>query len=453
MNIDIVILAAGKGTRMKSALPKVLHKLAGKNLLNHVIDAAHSIDSSKLHIVVGHQAKAVEQAIDNNAINWIEQTEQLGTGHAVQQALPNIDTDGKVLILYGDVPLITPETLQTLVNTADESTLALLTVSMDDPTGYGRIIRDSDSNVVGIVEHKDASEAQHAIAEVNTGILALNSDKLHEWLPQLNNDNSQQEYYLTDIIAMAANAGIVVKAVHPNSVYEVQGVNDRCQLNELERWYQLQRANNLMLEGVTLADPARVDVRGTLTTGKDVIIDINAIFEGRVDIADNVVIGPNVLIRNSSIGAGTHIEANTVIEDAVIENSCTIGPFARIRPGTKLEDGAKVGNFVETKKSTIGKGAKVNHLTYIGDAEIGAGTNIGAGTITCNYDGVNKFKTNIGKNVFIGSNSSLVAPVNISDNATVGAGSTVTKDINEGELAIGRGKQKNIRGWARPSKK
>lgn len=453
MKTDVVILAAGQGSRMKSALPKVMHTLAGKPMLQHVIDSARQLQPQGLHVVIGHEGEQVEQAMANQDLSFVWQREQLGTGHAVAQAMPNIDQESVVLVLYGDVPLTRPDTLEKLTQIAAQGDLGLLTVTLEDPTGYGRIIRNAVGDVVAIVEHKDATEQEQLVREVNTGILALPSAALHEWLPRLSSDNAQGEYYLTDVIAMAAEEGMRVRAIQPEAEQEVQGVNNRMQLAQLERWYQRQRAEVLMASGVTLADPARIDIRGELTVGQDVLIDINAIFEGDVALGEGVEIGANCIIRNARIGAGTRIEANSMIDGAVVAEHARIGPFARLRPGTELSAGSKVGNFVETKKARIGAGSKVNHLSYIGDAEVGADVNVGAGTITCNYDGVNKSTTRIGDGAFIGSNSALVAPVDIEAGATVGAGSTITKTVGEGQLAVARGKQVNLNNWPKPTKK
>jgi len=453
MKTDVVILAAGQGSRMKSALPKVMHKLAGKAMVQHVVDSACALAPEALHLVIGHEGEQVEQAMAGQSLNFVWQREQLGTGHAVAQAMPAIGQDSVVLVLYGDVPLTRPETLEQLVKIAAQGDLGLLTVTLEDPTGYGRIVRNAVGDVVAIVEHKDASEQQKLIREVNTGILALPSAALHEWLPRLSANNAQGEYYLTDVIAMAAEEGMRVRAIQPDAEQEVQGVNNRQQLAQLERWYQQQQAEALMAEGVTLADPARIDIRGELKAGRDVLIDINCVFEGKVVLGEGVEVGPNCLIRNAVIGAGCRIEANSLIDGATVGDNAQIGPFARLRPGTELAQGGKIGNFVETKKARIGAGSKINHLTYIGDAEIGCEVNVGAGTITCNYDGVNKSLTRIGDGAFIGSNSSLVAPVEIGAGATVGAGSTVTKTVADNQLAVARGKQVNLDNWARPQKK
>jgi bifunctional UDP-N-acetylglucosamine pyrophosphorylase/glucosamine-1-phosphate N-acetyltransferase len=454
MNIDVIILAAGQGSRMKSALPKVIHPLGGKPMVQHVIDSAGRLPGEvRRHLVIGHGADRVREALASQPLQFALQAEQLGTGHAVAQAMPGVVEDSIVLVLYGDVPLIRSETLEALCHIAARDRLGLLTVRLADPTGYGRIVRNDVGDVVAIVEHKDASEAQRAIDEVNTGIMALPARYLREWLPQLRAENAQGEYYLTDVIALAAQSGVRIEAIQPAREQEVQGVNNRVQLAELERWYQRQQAEQLMTAGVTLADPARVDIRGTLTAGSDCFIDINTIFEGDVTLAPGVVIGANCIIRNSEIGAGTRIEPNSVVEGARVADGVTVGPFARLRPGTELAAGARIGNFVETKKAQIGAGSKVNHLSYVGDARIGKGVNVGAGTITCNYDGVNKSLTEIGDGAFIGSNSALVAPVSIGAGATVGAGSTVTKPVGDDELAVARGRQSNISGWKRPQKR
>ena len=448
--LNTIILAAGQGSRMKSSLPKVLHKIAGKPMVQWVIDAAGQLPANNAHVVIGHGADHLKEALSGQPLTFAVQAEQLGTGHAVAQAMPNIAEDSIALVLYGDVPLTKAETMARLVEIAEQGDFALLTVKLDDPTGYGRIVRDEQARVSAIVEHKDATADQLAITEVNTGILAVAASKLHEWLPQLSSDNAQGEYYLTDVIAMAASSGMTITTMQPDTEQEVQGINNRMQQAELERWYQQQQARSLMEQGVTLADPARLDVRGDLTVGTDVSIDINVVFKGKVVLGNNVTIEPNCVIEDSVIGDGCHIKANSVLEQAELAGDSDIGPFARLRPGSRLALGAKVGNFVETKKANIGAGSKVNHLSYVGDAEVGPGANIGAGTITCNYDGVNKFKTEIGAGAFIGSNSALVAPVKIGENATVGAGSTVSKNVNDAELAVSRARQTNIKGWQRP---
>lgn len=452
MTFEVIILAAGKGTRMRSKLPKVLHKVAGKPMVGHVIDTAKSLGAQAIHVVIGHGAEQVKTDLNDPSLQFALQAQQLGTGHAVAQAMPGVNGDSTVLIAYGDVPLVQSSTLEHLLSITNESTLGLLTVRLANPQGYGRIVRDNSNRITSIVEQKDASEEQLKINEVNTGILAVSAAKLNEWLPKLSSENAQGEYYLTDIIGMAVADGMTVEAAHPESEMEVEGANNREQVAGLERFYQQQQAKRLMAEGATLADPARVDVRGNLTVGQDIFIDINCVFIGNVTIDDDVSIGPNCVIENASIGKGTVIKANSVIEDAVVAQQCDIGPYARLRPGSVLKEKAKVGNFVELKKTTLGVGSKANHLAYVGDSEVGDGCNIGAGTITCNYDGANKFKTTMGDNVFIGSNSTLVAPITIESGGFVGAGSTVTKDIPSDNLAIGRGKQRNITGWQRPKK-
>ena len=452
MSLSVVILAAGKGTRMKSSLPKVLHPIAGKPMVQRIIDSVKALGAEQINLIYGHGAELLKERIDEPTLNWCLQSEQLGTGHAVQQAEPHIRDTDDVLILVGDAPLIKTETLQRLVDVKASADFALLTVHLDDPTGMGRIIRDGD-NISAIVEHKDASPEQLAINEINTGMMLMNGADLKRWLGALSNDNAQGEYYLTDVIEMAAKEGKRIRAAHPVQAHEVEGVNNRVQLARLERAFQLEQAELAMLGGATLADPARFDVRGELTVGNDVSIDVNCVFEGHVVLGDNVVIGQNCLLQNCTVAAGTVIEANSIIQDAEVDANCQVGPYARLRPGAKMHEGSKVGNFVEMKKTILGRGAKANHLTYLGDAIVGANANIGAGTITCNYDGVNKSKTVIGTNAFVGSNSSLVAPVSIGDNATVGAGSTISKDVENDNLAIARAKQREITNWPRPTKK
>ena len=453
MNLNIVILAAGQGTRMKSALPKVLHRLAGKPLLQHVVERARSFPGARIHVVCGHGGNRVRERLANEDIGWIEQTEQLGTGHAVQQALPVIEDDDTVLVLYGDVPLISAGTLHDLLEQCRDGALALLTVKLQEPSGYGRIVRDGQGRVVRVVEEKDASEDERGIDEVNTGILAVNGGCLRNWLGRLSSDNAQGEYYLTDVIAMAVADGIPVRALRARNEYEAMGVNDRAQLARLERWFQRCQADELMRAGLGLSDPSRFDLRGRLRFGRDVLIDINAVLEGEIVLGDDIEIGPNCLLRNVRIGDGARILANSVIEDAVIGDACHIGPFARVRPETELATGVRVGNFVEVKKSRVGRGSKINHLSYIGDSRIGEQVNVGAGVITCNYDGANKHRTEIGDDAFIGSGSQLVAPVRIGAGATIGAGSTITRDAPESELSLSRSKQQAIRGWKRPVKK
>lgn len=437
---------------MKSALPKVLHCIANKPMVQHVIDAAAAIGASDTVLVVGHGADKVRETV-STPVQYAEQTEQLGTGHAVQQAIPLLQPDDTVLIAYGDVPLTRPDTLRKMVADVDDQTLALLTVVLDDPTGYGRIVRTEAGDVAGIVEHKDATEQQQQIAEINTGILAGKAGVLSELLNRIDNNNSQNEYYLTDIFKLAVSRGIAIATHHPADEWETVGVNSRAQLAELERIHQLNIARTLMDGGATLMDPARIDVRGELTTGQDCTIDINCVFNGQVKLGDNVSIGPNCVVSNATIASGTQIKANSVIEDSSVGADCTIGPFARLRPGTELVGEAHIGNFVEIKKSTIARGSKVNHLSYVGDSEVGEKVNIGAGTITCNYDGANKFKTVIEDGVFIGSCTQLVAPVTVRKNAVVGAGSTITKTVEENQLAFTRASLRTVDNWPRPVKK
>ncbi|MBZ0335338.1 bifunctional protein GlmU [Marinobacter sp. JH2] len=450
--LHVVILAAGQGSRMKSALPKVLHPVAGKAMLHHVVETAKQLGAEKIHTVIGHGADQVRASLQDDSVNWVLQTEQLGTGHAVAQALPDLPDDARVLVLYGDVPLTRKDTLQGMVEELNDERLALLTVDLDNPQGYGRIVRSAEGLVQAIVEQKDASAEQQAIKEVNTGILAVSARHLKSWLPTLSNSNAQGEYYLTDIIAMSVEHGLSVAVSQPQTAFEVQGVNNRLQLAELERWYQQQQAERLMTEGATLADPARIDVRGELTIGNDLWIDVNVVFEGKVSLGSNVSIGPGCVIKDATIADGAEIKAHSVIEGAVVGANAQIGPFARLRPGTELSANTKVGNFVETKKAIVGEGSKINHLSYVGDASLGRNVNVGAGTITCNYDGVNKFRTELGDGVFVGSNTSLVAPVKVDEGATIGAGSTITRDVAEHDLAVARGKQRNISGWERPKK-
>lgn len=451
--LDIVILAAGKGTRMQSELPKVLHPIAGKPLVEHVIQAAMPLTDQPINIIVGHGAETVSSAMQSYPIQFIEQKQQLGTGHAVQQALPFLRDSATVLILYGDVPLIQQDTLKLLIQQASASSLGLLTVTLEDSTGYGRIVRNEAGQVTSIVEQKDASAEQLKIKEVNTGIMAVKADHLKEWLPALSNNNAQGEYYLTDIIATACSHDISVNTEQPAQEWEVLGVNDRRQQAQLERIYQQNLANQLMQSGVTLLDPARFDCRGSLTAGRDVKIDVNCIFEGQVVLGNNVTIGANCVIKNAQIGDNCQIKENTIVEDSQLEHDCVVGPFARLRPGTTLAAQAKIGNFVETKKATIGRGSKVNHLSYVGDATLGKDVNVGAGTITCNYDGINKHQTEIGDRVFVGSNTALVAPITLEDGVTVAAGSTLNRSVEKDKLAIARSSQKAVSGWQRPTKK
>lgn len=453
MKLGVLILAAGEGTRMRSGLPKVLHELAGKPLLAHVIDTAREFSPDEITVVYGHGGERVRQLLDAADLDWCEQQQRLGTGHAVIQALPYLQRVDQVVILYGDVPLITHHTLHAMLQGLQDSELVLLTEHLDDPTGYGRILRDEEGHIQAIVEQKDASPTQLEIREINTGIMAIERARLENWLSRIDNRNSQQEYYLTDIIALAVQDGAVIKAVNPASEEEVMGINDRKQLAHLERHLQRERADVLMKAGVTLADPARLDIRGELSAGRDVFIDCNAIFEGRVELADGVKIGPNVLIRNAVIKEDVEILANSVIEDAVIGAGCRIGPFARVRPETELADHVHIGNFVEVKKSRVASGSKINHLSYVGDSIVGSRVNIGAGTITCNYDGANKHQTVIGDNAFIGSDTQLVAPVSIGAGATIGAGSTITRNTPPDKLTLSRAKQISVDNWQRPVKK
>ena len=453
MSLSIVILAAGKGKRMFSDLPKVLHLLAGRPLLQHVIDTATGLPHRSLYVVCGHAAEHLREHFPSKKLRWVEQAEQLGTGHAVAQAINDIPDTDQVLILYGDVPLIGQATLERLTTAGGQTGIALLTRELAAPTGYGRIVRDAAGEVQAIVEEKDATQEQRKITEINTGILTAKAEWLKRWLQALDNKNAQQEYYLTDIIAAAVAENIPVATVRPDSAQEAQGVNDRLQLAALERGYQITQAENLMRQGVTLVDPARFDCRGELQSGRDVRIDINVIFEGRVTLGNHVNIGPNCRIRDSVLGDQVTVKANTVIENARIGDHCIIGPFARIRPQTELADNVTIGNFVEIKKSRIQKDSKVSHLTYIGDSEIGSDVNVGAGTITCNYDGVKKHKTVIGNNVFIGSNSQLVAPLKIGDNATVAAGTTVTKDVAPASLEYSKRERGVVENWQRPKSK
>jgi bifunctional UDP-N-acetylglucosamine pyrophosphorylase/glucosamine-1-phosphate N-acetyltransferase len=454
MHLEIIILAAGQGTRMRSSLPKVLHKVADKPLLEHVYGLARSLAAEKISIIYGHGGEQVLAALAHLDVTWAEQKQQLGTGHAVMQVADSISDDATVLILYGDVPLLRKETVEKLLPCTEAGSLGLLTVNLDDPHGYGRIVRDPTGRVLRIVEEKDATQEERAITEGNTGILAVNGRRLKDWLGRLQNDNAQGEYYLTDIIALAVADGVPVETAQPADMDEVLGVNNREQLAHLERAYQRAIAVQLMREGVTLRDPARFDVRGEIVAiGRDVEIDANVILEGRIRIGDRVRIGPNTLIRDSEIGDDVEIFANSVIEHAHIGRACHIGPFARIRPETRLGEEVHIGNFVEVKKTSIASRSKANHLSYIGDSCVGSGVNIGAGTITCNYDGANKHQTIIEDGAFIGSDTQLVAPVRIGKNATIGAGSTITRDAPDNALTLSRVKQSSIEGWQRPTKK
>ncbi|MGF1877808.1 bifunctional UDP-N-acetylglucosamine diphosphorylase/glucosamine-1-phosphate N-acetyltransferase GlmU [Photobacterium frigidiphilum] len=451
MSFSAVILAAGKGTRMYSNLPKVLHTLAGKPMAKHVIDTCGDLGASHIHLVYGHGGDTMQQVLADEPVSWVLQAEQLGTGHAVNQASPGLADNEKVLILYGDVPLISGDTLTNLLDAQPDGGIALLTVVLDNPIGYGRIVR-RNGPVVAIVEQKDASEEQKLIKEVNTGVMVANGGDLKRWLGQLKNENSQGEYYLTDIIAIAHDEGRAVEAVHPVNPIEVEGVNNRIQLARLERAYQAMQAERLLEQGVMLRDPSRFDLRGKLQCGTDVEIDVNVIIEGNVSIGNNVLIGAGCVLKDCEIDDNSVIRPYSVIEGATVGEDCTVGPFTRLRPGAELVGDSHVGNFVEMKKSRLGRGSKANHLTYLGDADIGDRVNIGAGTITCNYDGVNKFKTEIGDDVFVGSDTQLIAPVKIAKGATIGAGATINRDIGEGELVITRAPARTIKGWKRPVK-
>ncbi|WP_462321706.1 bifunctional UDP-N-acetylglucosamine diphosphorylase/glucosamine-1-phosphate N-acetyltransferase GlmU [Halochromatium sp.] len=452
MKLGVVILAAGKGTRMQSALPKVLHPLAGRPLLAHVLDAAAALGAAQIGVVYGHGGRQVPDAFPEVKATWVEQAERLGTGHAVLQAMPAMAEMDRVLVLYGDVPLIEPETLNRLVSDTAETRLGLLTMTLDDPAGYGRIVRDKSNRVLKIVEQKDASAAERAITEVNTGIIVAERDSLAQWLRRIGNDNVQREYYLTDVIGLAVADGVTVATTAPETLEEVAGVNDRAQIAALERYYQRGLAEKLMLGGTTLADPNRLDVRGSLRCDQDVFLDVNLICEGRVRIGANCRIGPNCILKDCTLGPGVEVLANSIIEGATVAAGARIGPFARLRPESEVAEGCHIGNFVEVKKSHIAAGSKVNHLSYIGDAEIGAGVNVGAGTITCNYDGANKHLTRIGEGAFIGSNTALVAPVTVGAGATIGAGSVISRDAPAEQLTLTRAPQATIKGWQRPVK-
>ncbi|TDN67899.1 bifunctional UDP-N-acetylglucosamine diphosphorylase/glucosamine-1-phosphate N-acetyltransferase GlmU [Paraburkholderia sp. BL10I2N1] len=451
--MNIVILAAGTGKRMRSALPKVLHPLAGRPLLSHVIDTARTLEPTRLVVVIGHGAEAVRAAVAAPDVQFAVQEQQLGTGHAVQQALPLLDPSVPTLVLYGDVPLTRASTLRRLTDAAGRGGYGVLTVTLDDPTGYGRIVRDANDRVLRIVEQKDATPDEQKIAEINTGIIVTPTAQLTGWLASLKNDNAQGEFYLTDVVELAIEAGLDVVTAQPDDEWETLGVNSKQQLAELERIHQHNVAEALLVAGVTLADPARIDVRGTLACGRDVSIDVNCVFEGKVTLADNVTIGPNCVIRNATIGAGTRVDAYTHIEGAEVGAQVVLGPYARLRPGATLKDESHVGNFVEVKNAVLGHGSKANHLTYIGDSDIGARVNIGAGTITCNYDGANKFRTIIEDDVFVGSDTQLVAPVRVGRGVTIAAGTTVWKDVEEGLLVLNEKTQVGKTGYVRPSKK
>lgn len=454
--LSVIILAAGKGTRMQSAKPKVLQTLAGKSLLGHVLDTCHQLTVDETIIVHGFGGDQVKSEITNQytqaSITWVAQTEQLGTGHAVKVTLADLPKSGQSLILYGDVPLVSCQTL-TALKTANTDGMSMLTLTVDNPFGLGRIKRDQSGNIEAIVEQKDADTEEQSIREINSGIYCVDNALLHKYLPELSNDNAQQEYYLTDIVKMAVADGITIAAIEPEHTFEIEGVNNRQQLASLERTWQRKLISDLQEAGVQFADPTRVDIRGTLTTGQDVFIDVNVVFEGDCTLGDNVYVEAGCVIKNAKIGSACYIKPHCVIDRADIGAGVDIGPFAHLRPDTVLSDNSKVGNFVEIKKSTIGQGSKVNHLSYVGDATVGTGVNIGAGVITCNYDGANKSQTIIGDNAFIGSNASLVAPVTIGDTATVAAGSVITKNVDGSALAFGRARQVQKNDFQRPTKK
>ena len=452
MKLAVVILAAGQGKRMKSDLPKVLQPLAGRPLLGHVVSRARALNPSSIHVVYGHGGDAVRETLVKEKLQWALQGEQLGTGHAVMQAMPNVADDELVLVLYGDVPLINAVTLRQLIAAAGAKAMSLLTVMLDNPTGYGRIVRKSGA-IQKIVEQKDATKAQLKIREGNSGIMAVPARLLRKWLGKLKNSNAQGEYYLTDIIAMAVKDKVKVTPLIAPTVAEVLGVNDKVQLAELEALHRAERARELMVAGATLIDPSRIDIRGEVSVGRDVFLDANVLLEGKVTLGDRVRVGPNVVLRDVAIGSDCVIHPNSVLEQSVLGTGCIIGPYARVRPGSKLGANVHIGNFVELKKAEIDDGSKANHLTYLGDAVIGKGVNVGAGTITCNYDGVNKSTTTIEDGAFIGSGNMLVAPVRIGKDATTGAGSTITKDAPDGQLTLTRGKQVTLDGWKRPVKK
>ncbi|MDA8952623.1 bifunctional UDP-N-acetylglucosamine diphosphorylase/glucosamine-1-phosphate N-acetyltransferase GlmU [Pseudomonadales bacterium] len=455
MQTNVIVLAAGKGTRMRSNRAKVLHCIGGLPMISHVLKASLALQPSSVGVVLGHQADAIENHIGDidSRIVRIDQVDQKGTGHAVQVAVAGLPDSAVTLVVYGDVPLIQQQTLEAAIASAERGNVGLVTSVFADPAQLGRIVRGTDNAIQRIVEFKDATTQEHQICEINSGILAAPTSLLKGWLDQVEPNNQQGEYYLTDIIAMAVADGVAVDGIFATSPVEVIGVNDRVQLAELERAYQQQQVHALMLAGVSFADPQRVDIRGNLTVGRDCFIDINTVFEGEVILADNVHIGPNSIISDSVLGDGVYVKPNTLVEGAVVEKACELGPFARIRPGTELGVGVKIGNFVEVKKSKLATGVKAGHLAYLGDATIGAECNIGAGTVTCNYDGTNKHPTLIGKNVFVGTNSTLVAPLNIGDEAFIAAGSTITKTVKNSDLAVGRGKQRNISGWTSPAKR
>ncbi len=451
--LEIVILAAGQGMRMHSLRPKVLHPVGGKSMLLHVLKTAANLSADRVHVVYGQGGDMVKAAVEDDSIHWCHQSERLGTGHAVLQAMPAIDIESTVLVLYADVPLIRMETLQNLILELGQSTLSLLSVKLENPSGYGRIVRDVHGLVQCIKEENDADVETRKINEVNTGILAARAKDLNRWLENLDNNNTQGEYYLTDCIARCAREGGRIHVAVSANPAEVMGVNDKLQLAKVERTYQLGRANAMMRQGVTLADPSRVDIRGDISVGQDVSLDINVILEGQVRLADNVTVGAHCILKNVDIGKDTEVRPFSAIENAVIGERCIIGPYARIRPETHLGNDVHIGNFVEVKKSTIDDNSKINHLSYIGDTQIGKRVNVGAGTITCNYDGASKHSTQIGDDVFIGSDTQLIAPIHIQEGSTLGAGSTITRDTPAHELTLSRSKQVTVPGWQRPGKK
>ena len=452
MRLEVIVLAAGEGTRMQSSIPKVLHVVGGRPLLEHVLNVASDLSPDTLNVVIGHGGAEVKARIEAPDVAWVDQAERKGTGHAVIQAMDNVDPSATVLVLYGDVPLIEKTTLEQCIAAASDG-IGIVTVEMSDPKGLGRILRGADGRISAIIEEQDATEQQRTIKEVNTGILAASSATLAPLLASIETHNSQGEYYLTDVISRAASSGIQVTGVGAICPEEVQGINDHIQLAAVERDFQRREAERLMVSGVTLADPARLDLRGTLTAGRDCFIDINVVIEGTVAIGDNVSIGPGCVVTDSELADGVVVEAHSVVEGAIVGSRCRLGPFARVRPGTELAEGARIGNFVETKKAIIGAGTKANHLAYLGDSTIGAECNIGAGTVTCNYDGVDKNETHIGDGVFVGTNSTLVAPLTIDEGAYVAAGSTITSKVDSEDLAVGRARQRNIQGWVPPTKR
>ena len=452
MRLEVIVLAAGEGTRMQSSIPKVLHVVGGRPLLEHVLNVASDLSPDTLTVVIGHGGAEVKARIEAPDVAWVDQAEQKGTGHAVIQAMDNVDPSATVLVLYGDVPLIEKTTLEQCIAAASDG-IGIVTVEMSDPKGLGRILRGADGRISAIIEEQDATEQQRTIKEVNTGILAASNATLAPLLASIETHNSQGEYYLTDVISLAASSGTQVAGVNAICPEEVQGINDHIQLAAVERHFQRREAERLMVSGVTLADPARLDLRGTLTAGRDCFIDINVVIEGTVAIGDNVSIGPGCVVTDSELADGVVIEAHSVVEGAIVGSRCRLGPFARVRPGTELAEGVRIGNFVETKKAIIGAGTKANHLAYLGDSTIGAECNIGAGTVTCNYDGVDKNETHIGDGVFVGTNSTLVAPLTIDEGAYVAAGSTITSKVDSEDLAVGRARQRNIQGWVPPTKR